>query len=485
MSTFPEYETFDAIGLGQLIAAVELSAAEVLQAAIERIEHLNPTINAVCHSWYDEARAVANAALPKGPFSGVPFALKDLHVLYKGQPISNGCRYWDGFVADHDATLTERYRQAGLVILGRTNSTELGLSCETAPILFGPTRNPWDLSRSCGGSSGGAAAAVASGMFPIAHATDGGGSIRIPSFCCGVFGMKVSRGRNPFGPDLGEGWNGLATGHAVSRTVRDNAALLDATHGPAPGDPYAAPAPTGSFLGELERDPGRLRIAFMTATHEGKEVDPQCRRAVEETAALLETLGHHVENQAPRISIAEMKRATRVLVACNVMNVLNMRAAATGREASEQDVEQVTWAWTREALSLSGADYAQAVTTIHRVGREVGAFFESYDVLLTPTFAAPAPPINTVNMMTESLDEYYETLRRYSAFTSLFNVSGGPAMSVPLCTTTDGLPLGLQFGTRLGDEGTLYRLAGQLEKANPWHTRKPEYFGLARSISHS
>jgi amidase len=478
MATFPEYETLDAIGLSQLITTGEVGAHEVLEAAIERIEHLNPTINALCHRWYDDARATLNAGLPEGPLSGVPFALKDLQQLYKGQPITNGCRYWQGFIADHDSTLTERYRESGLVILGRTNSTELGLSCETAPILFGPTRNPWDLNRSCGGSSGGAAAAVASGMLPFAHATDGGGSIRIPSFCCGVFGMKVSRGRNPFGPDLGEGWNGLATGHAVSRTVRDSAALLDATHGPAAGDPYAAPPPTRNYLEEVSREPEKLRIAFMTTTHEGLDVDPQCRRAVEETAALAENLGHRVENQAPRISIQEMKRSTRILVACNVMNVLNMRAAVTGHEATEQDVEKVTWAWTREALALSGADYAQAVTTMHRVGREMGEFFETYDVLLTPTFAAPPPPINTVDMMTESLDEYYRTLRQYSAFTSLFNVSGGPAMSVPLCTTTDGLPIGLQFGGRLGNEGMLYRLAGQLERALPWAKRKPPYYGL-------
>ena len=210
-----------ALGLGELIGKGEVSAEEVLEAAIERVEHLNPEINAVCHKWYDEAREVISRGLPDGPFSGVPFLLKDLHVLYRGQPMSNGCRYWQGYVADYDSTIVERYRRAGLVMFGRTNSTELGLSCETAPVVFGPTRNPWDPERSCGGSSGGAAAAVASGMLPLAHATDGRGSIRIPSFCCGVFGMKPSRGRNPFGPDLGEGWNGLATGHAVSRTVRD------------------------------------------------------------------------------------------------------------------------------------------------------------------------------------------------------------------------------------------------------------------------
>ena len=476
--SFPEYEDYDAIGLGELIARSEISPAELLKAAIERVEHLNPAINAVCHTWYDEARGVIEAGLPAGPFSGVPYLLKDLHVLYAGQPISNGCRYWHGTVADHDSTITERYRASGLVIFGRTNSTELGLSCETAPVLFGPTRNPWDTTRSSGGSSGGAAAAVASGMVPIAHATDGGGSIRIPSFCCGVFGVKPTRGRTPYGPDLGEGWNGLATGHAVSRTVRDSAAMLDATQGPAPGDPYAAPPPQRPYLEELNSAPGTLRIAFMTTTHEGEAVDPICKRAVEEVARLCEDLGHSVEERAPGIPIADMKRATRVLVACNVMNVLRMRSQLIGREATAEDVEAVTWAWTRESLSLSGADYAEAVTTIHRVGRHMGTFFETCDVLLTPTFAAPPPIINTVDMMTESLDDYYATLRRYSAFTSLFNVTGGPAMSVPLCTTDEGLPIGLQFGTRLGDEGLLFRLAGQLEEAKPWRDRRPDHFGL-------
>ena len=479
MATLKEYEQLDALGLGELIAKGEVSAEEVLEAAIERVEHLNPKINAVCHKWYDEAREVISRGLPDGPFSGVPFLLKDLHVLYRGQPMSNGCRYWQGYVADHDSTIVERYRRAGLVMFGRTNSTELGLSCETAPVVFGPTRNPWDPERSCGGSSGGAAAAVASGMLPLAHATDGGGSIRIPSFCCGVFGMKPSRGRNPFGPDLGEGWNGLATGHAVSRTVRDSAALMDVTHGPAPGDPYAAPPPARPYLEELERDSRRLRIAYMTSTHEGLAVDPACRAAVEETAALCESLGHQVENHPPGVAIAQMKQATRVLVACNVMNVLRLRARVTGRDATADDVEKVTWAWSREALELSGADYAEAVTTIHRVGRHMGEFFERFDVLLSPTFAAPPPLLNTVNLMTESLDDYYAELRRFSAFTSLFNVSGGPAMSVPLCTTEAGLPVGLQFGTRLGDESLLYRLAAQLEQTQPWAARRPPHFGLS------
>ena len=480
MPEFNEYDDYDALGLAELIARKEVTAREVMGAAVSRIEQQNSVINAVVHTWYDEAERLIADGLPDSPLSGVPFLLKDLHVLYADQPITNGCRYWQGYISDHDSTITQRYRNAGLVIVGRTNSTELGISCETAPVLYGPTRNPWNPKHSAGGSSGGAAAAVASGMLPAAHATDGGGSIRVPSFCCGLFGMKVSRGRNPYGPDLGEGWNGLSVGHVVTRSVRDSAAFLDISHGPAPGDPYAAPPPERAYLEDVKGEPGRLKIAFMTCTHEGLPIDDECARAVESAARLCEELGHEVVERRPDIPIEDMKAATRVIVSCNVMNVLRMRAKAIGREATREDVETITWLWTREALNMSGADYTQAVTTIHRIGRRMGEFLESYDAFLTPTFAAPPPPINTIDMMSESLDEYYKTLRRYSAFTSLFNVTGGPAMSVPLHWSPDGLPVGVQFGTRLGEEGLLFRLATQLEQARPWWDKRPAHFGLGK-----
>ncbi|MGQ0569709.1 MAG: amidase, partial [Armatimonadota bacterium] len=299
MAAFKEYADYDALGLGELIARRQVKAEEVLEAAIERIESLNSSINAVVHKMYDEARATIAAGRPSSPLAGVPYLLKDLSAWQKGARAGYGSRIYDGFVADHDYTLVERHKAAGLVILGRTNTPEFGLNAATEPVINGATRNPWNLERSAGGSSGGAAAAAAAWMVPAAHATDGGGSIRIPAANCGVFGLKPSRARNPAGPDVGEGWSGLSCGHAVTHTVRDSAALLDATSGPAAGDPYWAPPPQRPFLEEVGVDPGRLRIAVKKRTLSGTPVDPGCVRGVEAVAKLCEDLGHHVKEAMP------------------------------------------------------------------------------------------------------------------------------------------------------------------------------------------
>ncbi|CAO3360635.1 amidase [Azospirillum melinis] len=478
MSLFPEYERYDAIGLAGLVRHRAISPLELIEEAIRRIELINPAINAVVHTLYDEARRVAAATDPSdplaGPLAGVPFLLKDLNILYKGQRTSNGGRLWQDNVADHDSTITARYRAAGLIVLGYTNTAELGLACETAPSAFGPTRNPWDLSRSAGGSSGGAAAAVAAGLVPAVHGTDGGGSIRIPSSNCGVFGLKPTRARNPFGPDNGEGWNGLSVHHAITRSVRDNAALLDATHGPEAGDPYAAPAFAGRFLDAVTQEPPRLRIAVQTTDHGGNAIHPDCVEAVHAAARLLADLGHEVEEARPAIDAEAMKRATRIIVASNIANVLRLRGEALGRRVIAEDVEPITWLWAQEAQSYTGEDLARSVWTIHRLARVLGGFFQRYDVLLTSTFAAPPLPLHTVDTRSTDLDAYYEGLRRYSAFTSLYNCTGVPAASVPLHWNADNLPIGVQIATRLGEDALLFSLAGQLERARPWHDKRPD-----------
>jgi amidase len=295
MTTVPDYDRYDGLGLAELVRRREVTAGEVLEATIERIEARNPAINAVVLRMYDEAKAAIAAALPPGPFSGVPYLLKDLGAAYAGTPTTGASRFFRDAVPDHDSEMVVRLKRAGLVICGKTNTSEFGLSTSTEPVLFGPTRNPWNLAVSAGGSSGGAAAAVAGGMLPMAHASDGGGSIRIPASCCGLFGLKPTRMRTPMGPDVAEGWNGASISHAVTRSVRDSAALLDATTGPDVGDPYSAPPTKGNFLAEVGAAPGRLKIALATTAWNGSVVDPQCADAAVAAAKLCESLGHHVE----------------------------------------------------------------------------------------------------------------------------------------------------------------------------------------------
>ncbi len=473
MALLPEYDQYDAVGLAELVRNKDITAIELTEAAIGQIEAINPQVNAVVGKMYDEARRRASLPTLAGPLAGVPFLLKDLNILYQGQTTTQGSKFWKDNVASHDSTMAERYKASGLVVLGFTNTSELGLACETAPVLHGPTRNPWNPSRSSGGSSGGAAVAVAAGMVPAAHATDGGGSIRIPSSNCGVFGFKVSRARNPYGPDAGEGWNGLSVHHAITRSVRDSAALLDVTHGPAAGDPYQAPPYSGRFLDEVAQDPPRLRVAFLTTAYDGTPIDPECSKAVMAAAKLCEELGHIVEEARPTLDVEAMKWATRTIVASNVSNSLRMRGEVLKRAVTPDDVERITWLWAEEGKRYTGADLAKAVWTIHRLARVMGAFFERHDVLLSSTFSAPPLPLNTVDTMSGDLDTYYKTLRQYSAFTSLYNCTGQPAMSVPLYWTSDRLPIGVQFGTRAGEEARLFRLAGQLERARPWFKERP------------
>jgi Asp-tRNA(Asn)/Glu-tRNA(Gln) amidotransferase A subunit family amidase len=463
----------DGLGLAELVRRREVSAKELLDAAIARVEALNPTLNAVVARLYDAARAAIEAGLPRGPFSGVPYLLKDIGALHAGAVTSAGSRAFADAVADHDSEITARLKRAGLVIFGKTNTPELGIATSTEPRLFGPTRNPWNLGYSAGGSSGGAAAAVASGMLPMAHASDGGGSIRIPASCCGLFGLKPTRARNPMGPDAGEGWSGASVAHAITRTVRDSAALLDATAGPDVGDPYWAPPPAGPFLAEVGRDPGPLRVALATTPWNGRHVDAECAEAATAAARLCERLGHRVEEARPEIDAEALAHAQRVVVAANVRSALDLRGAARGRPITEEDVEPETWRRVLDAARFTAADYARSILVIHRAGRAVGRFFTRHDVLITPTMACTPYPLGVLDMSSDDVDGFYEALLRSIAFTSLFNASGNPAMSVPLAWSRDGLPIGVQFVAPFGDEALLFRLAAQLEAARPWSARRP------------
>jgi len=470
---FTEYDRYDGLGLAKLVRKRDVSAEELLETAIARVEERNPAVNAVVNRLYDEARATIRAGLPAGPFKGVPYLLKDLGAHYAGAVTSYGSALFADNRVDHDSEFTARLKRAGLVIFGKTNTPEMGVCTSTEPRLFGPTRNPWNPGYSAGGSSGGAAAAVAAGMLPMAHATDGGGSIRIPASCCGLVGLKPTRARNPAGPDAGEGWSGASGGHAVTRTVRDSAALLDATAGPDVGDPYWAPPPSGPFLSEVGRAPGRLRIALTTSAFNGQPVNPECAQAAHAAAKLCENLGHHVEEAGPEFDAEALGRAFLVIVGGNVCMQLETRAAALGRPLAATDVEKVTWSRAMAGRAHTAVDYARSIAVFHATGRKVARFFSGYDVLLSPTMCQPPYPIGVLDMANEDSDAFQAAILASVGFTSLFNPTGNPALSLPLGWSKTGLPLGVQFAARFGDEATLFRLAAQLETAQPWADRRP------------
>jgi Asp-tRNA(Asn)/Glu-tRNA(Gln) amidotransferase A subunit family amidase len=469
----PDYERYDGIGLAGLVKARQVSADELLEVAIRRVEQRNPATNAVVNRMYDQAKAAIAAGLPTGPFTGVPFLLKDLGPLYTGTVTTFGSSIFRNFVADHDSEIVTRLKRAGLVIFGKTHSPEFGLSTSSESRLFGATRNPWNPEHSAGGSSGGSAAAIAAGMLPMAHATDGGGSIRVPASCCGLFGLKPTRARTPYGPDFGERWSGLATSHALTRSVRDSAALLDATAGPDIGDPYWAPPPSRPYLFEVGADPGRLRIAFTTKAWNGHPVDPECAAAVAGAAKLCESLGHHPEEASPAIDEAARGKAVGIIVTAQTRAALQRAAAILGREVTPEDVETITWGYAEYARQFSASDYAGAIDVLHRTGRVVARFFTRYDILLTPTTCTPPHKLGVISLMRTDTDAFHKALFGDIAFTSPFNTSGNPAMSVPLHWSSAGLPIGVQFVAPFGDEARLFRLAAQLEASQPWTDRRP------------
>ncbi len=468
-----ELAWLDATAQAELVRKKEVTPSELVEAVISRIEALNPRLNAVITPMYDLARAAASGPLPDGPLRGVPYLLKDLGATYAGVPQSMGSAFMKGVVSPQDTVLTGRLKAAGLVVVGKTNTPELGLLPTTEPKVFGPSRNPWDLGRSTGGSSGGSAAAVAAGIVPAAHANDGGGSIRIPASCCGLFGLKPTRGRISLGPVLGDSLNGLTNEHAVTRSVRDSAALLDATAGPAPGDPYYAPPPARSYLEEVGADPGRLRIALTTQALTGVEVHPDCVAAASDAARLCSDLGHEVEEAAPDLRGDVVAPAFMTIWAAGCAWDIDGLAQATGRTPEPDQFEPFTWALYEMGKSVSASGYLMAVTGLQQVARQVATFLEKYDLWLSPTVAEPPPPLGTFEP--EPSNPLLPLFRAgaYIPFTPLANATGNPAMSVPLYWNAEGLPIGAHFMARYGDETTLFRLAAQLEQARPWADRRP------------
>ncbi|MEM7227086.1 MAG: amidase [Pseudomonadota bacterium] len=476
--TFTDYAKHDGLALADLVARQEVSPAELVEAAIAAIERHDPALNAVVLRQFEAARtrAAKPKALPEGPFRGVPTLLKDLGFAEEGVPSGGGSRALQGVVATADSLVVARSRAAGLIFCGRTNTPESGLCATTEPLVHGPCGNPWDTGRTPGGSSGGAAAAVACAMVPLASASDGGGSIRIPAACCGLFGLKPSRHRVSAAP-RGESWNGLAVVHAVTRSVRDSAALLDATAGPAPGDPSAAPAPAQPYLEEVSRPPGSLRIAVTAQSFYEQPVAADCLAALADAAALCEALGHQVEEAAPAYDKPALRQAYFTLLAANQAADQRELAALLGREPGPDDLEP----WTRRMIAIgaehSGPQVLAAIRTLHREGRKIGQFHERYDVLLTPTLAQPPIPIGQLDMSIDDEALYTARSTAFSPFTRLANCTGQPAMSLPLYWSAAGLPIGVMFTGRYGEEGLLLSLAGQLEQARPWFHRNPPIFG--------
>ncbi|GAB2694806.1 6-aminohexanoate-cyclic-dimer hydrolase [Hymenobacter frigidus] len=493
-----EYDQLDGLAMAALVRTGQLTPADLCAAAIARAEAVNPKLNAVVYPLYEQARRRAAAGLPAGPFGGVPFLLKDFGAQYTGAPHTSGSRALRNFVPTEDAELVCRWQAAGLNILGKTNTPEFALMGVTEPTLHGPTRNPWHLGHTPGGSSGGAAAAVAAGITPVAGAGDGGGSIRIPAACCGLFGLKPSRGRVPTGPEQGEKWQGAAVEHVLSRSVRDSAALLDATQGPDVGAPYFLPNPARSYLEEASRAPGRLRVGFSLGHPLGSTLHPECATAVRDAARLLESLGHDVAEVPLPFDGRAVATAFLMLYFGETGASIAALAKVLGRPARPRDVEPTTWLLSLLGRTYTAADFAAARHTWNDSARRMGRFHQTYDLLLTPTLATP--PVRIGELQPKSLEQtllkvvntfglgglirrsgIVEKLAEQSLektpYTQVANLTGQPAMSVPLHWTADGLPCGVQFIASLGAEDVLFRLAGQLEQAQPWFDKRPALVG--------
>ena len=494
MSGFSDYDKYDGLGLAELVRKKEVKPNELVEEAISRIEKLNPQLNAVIYKMYEIARKTADGDLPDGPFKGVPFLMKDIVMAYAGVPLTNGSRFFKDYIPDHDSELVKRFKAAGIIVVGKTNTPEFGLVPITEPELFGPTNNPWDLNRTPGGSSGGSAAAVAARMVPLAHASDGGGSIRMPASCCGVFGLKPTRGRNPIGPDFGEAWRGLHCDHVLTRSVRDSAAMLDASAGPDIGAPYYAAPPARPFLTEVGTDPGKLRIAFTSEPFLGALVDKDCVKGLETTAKLCQDLGHDVVEAEPQIDGKAFAKAFLTIVCVETRAAIEEAQVLLNRKASFKDFEPSTWALGLLGRQCRAPEFSRSLNLVQRTARQIGDFFEKFDVLLTPTLALPPVATGalqpkgmramamkllgslnagTLISMLSGIEILSQHIFEFMPYTPLFNVTGQPAMSVPLYWNDEGLPIGMQFVGRYGDEATLFRLAGQLEKARPWSERIP------------
>jgi amidase len=490
---FSDYGNCDGLGLAELVQKKKVSPSELVEEAISRIEKHNPQLNAVVLPLYERAREKAKGKLPNGPFMGVPFMIKDLHATLEGVPTSHGNKLWRNIPASITTELVKRWENSGVIVVGKTNTPEFGLTPYTESETLLPARNPWDTSLTPGGSSGGSGAAVAARMVPLASGGDGGGSIRIPSSACGIFGLKPTRGRTPTGPIVGESWNGFDIEHVITRSVRDSAAMLDATKGPDVGAAYVIPD-AGPFLKEVGKKPGKLRIAFSTKPMLGKNVHADCVKGVEETVALLRELGHEVIEDAPLINGEEYALYFLTVVAGQIRADIEEAAQAAGKKVSLDDFDITTFGTGLFGTILKASDYVRALRYMQSRSREIGRFFENYDVLLTPVLNQPPVKIGALKPSASEQTQLKIIARtgttwileamgiikpiaaqtfEFVPWTPVFNVTGQPAMSVPLYWNDAGLPIGMHFVGKWGDEATLFRLAGQLEKARPWFDKGP------------
>lgn len=494
MSTLKEYGNYDALGLAELVHKRKVSAQELLDEALARVERVNPQINAVIRLMAEQAASGLAAGLPDGPFSGVPFLIKDLMAEYAGVPLMQGSRFFRDYVPHTDSELVKRFKRAGLVIFGKTATPEFGVTPITEAELSGPTRNPWNTEYTPNGSSGGSAAAVAARIVPMASGGDGGGSIRTPASACGLVGMKPSRGRNPIGPSDGEPWWGFAVEHALTRSVRDSAALLDTTHGALPGAEYAAAPPQRSYLEETTHPPGKLRIAYSTDPILGRALDPECKAAVEQTAKNLATLGHAIEEFTPPVARDEFIYAYAAMVAADTAASIARGEQLLGRKATRADFELRTWALRKIGRALRADELTQCRWRLQHFAQTWCAALAPYDVFvssalvktparigaLNPTAAERIQlqaltrlPLGKIATRRNMLIENSRALFDYSGMTMPANVTGQPSLSLPLHWSKSGLPIGVMFTGRYADEATLFQLAGQLEQAHPWADKKP------------
>ncbi len=468
-----ELAKLDATALAEKVRQKEVTPSELVEVVIERIERLNPKINAVITPMFDEARKTAKEKLPTGPFTGVPFLLKDILAAYAGVRLSYGSGVLKEYIPDFDSELVKRFKRAGLITVGKTNTPEFGILPTTEPQFFGPTRNPWDTKRTTGGSSGGTAAAVAAGIVPMAHASDGGGSIRIPSSCCGVFGIKPTRARNPLAPMYGDIQSGLVVEHALTRSVRDSAALLDATAGPYVGDPYWAPPLKRPFLQEVGADPGKLRIAYTSKAITGEVAHKECVKAIDSVVSLCSEHGHELIEANPDFNIQAMYQNFVTLWSGGVTAVFKNIEQLRGTPVQQEEVEPLSWELTKIGQQFTAGDYLFSIMMLQQISRDIARFFQEYDIWLTPTLIEPPVPLGHFDCPPEHPMKGFLRAGEFAPFTQIQNITGQPAMSMPLHWTSEGLPVGTHFVGRFGDEAILFRLASQLEAAKPWIKRQP------------
>jgi amidase len=470
--SFKEYAAYDGLGLAELVRNRDVTPTELLDAAVARIEHHNGTLNAVVHKAYDEARETAAGSLPDGPFRGVPFLIKDLGVRVKGWPRTSASRFAQIDADAEDSELIKRYRASGTVFVGKTNTPEFGIPGVTTSALLGPCRNPWNPDHISGGSSGGAASAVAAGMVPLAHASDGLGSIRIPAACCGLVGLKVTRDRNPNGAHDNDRAIGFSVDHVVSRTVRDSAAMLDATCAPQPASPYAYPPRERPYMEEIARAPGKLRIAWSNETPAGDPIDPDVQATLERTAQTLKALGHDVREEGLGIDYRKLYRAQGLVSAANFAANIRRWVEIKGREPGD-DIEGLARRAYEAGKRITGQDAMWGLQELRLRNREILQRFETFDVYLTPVMCTPPPRVDFLDTLMEDLKEFDRRQRITFGFTPPFNMTGQPSLSLPLGQSRDKLPIGMMFTARYADDATLLRLAAQLEKEMPWKDRKP------------